>query len=674
MKNLKNYKLPSFPIPGWLFTIFQICFCEILLHVWVMDSFSFPRFVALILFALGFGGLVSQIVSFFGKQKWSKTVTIILCFLITAFYMVEFFVNFAYQVFMPISTLLGGAKGVATDFFEEVVVLVVQEFWRIVVVVIPLVLYGIFARPCVTSWRTRWMTLASSLVCYVVAFALVMGGTDSARLGANYNFDSAVHVLGLNMGVSLDAIKGGETATTEEFIMAPPAATQPPAPTQSADPDEVPDATEPIVYGPNVIEALDFAALAESEMNGRVAKIHNYVNSLVPSSKNEYTGLFAGKNLILITAEGFSKEVIDPELTPTLYRLANEGIQFNNYYQPYWTGSTSSGEFSVLMSLVPTSSTNSIKESIWQDLFMTMGNQLQRQGYNSWAYHNHLYTYYDRHLTHKHYGYDTYMGMGNGLEKGVKEQWPESDLEMMEFTVEQYIDQQPFSVYYMTISGHLRYNFPGNKMSRKNEEKVAHLDASETIRAYIACNLELEYALQHLVQRLEEEGIADDTVIVLSADHYPYGLEWDSSGDYMTELYGYKYKNIIERDHNALIIWSGAIEDMDIVVNEPVYSLDILPTLSNLFGLEFDSRIMVGRDALSDAEPIVLWYDNSWVTDKGSYDFSSNTFTPVEGAVVEEGYVERISAMVSNKIFYSREVHALDYFNYLSKVLFPKEK
>ena len=325
MKYLKTHKLPSFPIPGWLFTIFQICFCEILLHVWVMDSFSFPRFVALILFALGFGGLVSQIVSFFGKQKWSKTVTIILCFLITAFYMVEFFVNFAYQVFMPISTLLGGAKGVATDFFEEVVVLVVQEFWRIVVVVIPLVLYGIFARPCVTSWRTRWMTLASSLVCYALAFALVMGGADSARLGTNYNFDSAVQVLGLNMGVSLDAIKGGETATTEEFIMAPPAATQPPAPTQSADPD----ATEPIVYGPNVIEALDFAALAESERNGRVAKIHNYVNSLTPSSKNEYTGLFAGKNLILITAEGFSKEVIDPELTPTLYRLANEGIQFN---------------------------------------------------------------------------------------------------------------------------------------------------------------------------------------------------------------------------------------------------------------------------------------------------------------------------------------------------------
>ena len=137
----------------------------------------------------------------------------------------------------------------------------------------------------------------------------------------------------------------------------------------------------------------------------------------------------------------------------------------------------------------------------------------------------------------------------------------------------------------------------------------------------------------------------------------------------MAELYGYDPKNNIQRDHNALIIWSGCIEDMDLVIEDPVYSLDILPTISNLFGVEYDSRLLVGRDVFSDAEPIVLWYDYTWKTDKGCYDSSTRQFTPAEGVEVDEAYVKRIADIVYNKIYYSREVQNTDYFNYLSPLL-----
>ena len=108
---------------------------------------------------------------------------------------------------------------------------------------------------------------------------------------------------------------------------------------------------------------------------------------------------------------------------------------------------------------------------------------------------------------------------------------------------------------------------------------------------------------------------------------------------------------------------------MDLVIEDPVYSLDILPTLSNLFGVEYDSRLIVGRDVFSDAEPIVLWYDYTWKTDKGSYDSSNRTFTPAEGVEVDEAYVQRIKDIVYNKIYYSREVQNTDYFNYLTEVM-----
>ena len=619
---------------------------------------------------LGFGGILGQIFSFFGQKTWGKWTCTGVMALLTVFYIVEYFVNDAYMSFMQLGTLLGGAKGVATDFGDIVLSLVVRGFWRIVVFFLPVILYALLAAPRETTWRLRWFALVGALAAYLLGFGIVSAvGTDAARMSSAYNFDSAIRCFGLNMGMAMDILRDSAAEESQgEFVPVEVPQTLP-APVET-----VPEQTEPpeVVYEPNVMD-FDFAGLAQTEKNSRIASIHKYVNTVEPTMKNEYTGLFKGKNLILITAEAFSKEVIDPVLTPTLYRLANEGICFEDYYQPMWGGSTSSGEFSVLTGLVSASGTNSIKEARQQDLFLSIGKQLQKEGYYSAAYHNHLYTFYDRDKTHTYYGYDTFMGLHNGMEEGVKEVWPESDLEMMDFTVPLYIDKQPFSIYYMTVSGHCRYNYLGNKMSKKNYDVVKDLDCSETVKCYLACQLELEYAMESLVRQLEEAGIGDDTLIVLSTDHYPYGLEggttWGNKKDYVAELYGYDPKNHIERDHSALIMWSGCLEDKDIVIDTPVYSLDILPTISNLFGVEYDSRLLVGRDVFSDAEPIVLWYDYTWKTDKGSYNSETRKFTPAEGVTVDNDYVERIKNIVYNKIFYSREVQNTDYFNYLAKAM-----
>ena len=417
---------------------------------------------------------------------------------------------------------------------------------------------------------------------------------------------------------------------------------------------------------------MDFAALAETEENKDFAAINSYLASVTPSKKNEYTGMFEGKNLILITAEALHNSIITPELTPTLYRLATEGIHFKEYYQPVWGGGTTSGEFTNLMGLYPADGVGCMNEVLEQDMFFTIGNQLQDLGYFSRAYHNNDFEYYNRDETHVRLGYDEFIGYGNGIEEGVSQLWPESDLEMMQFTVEQYIDQQPFSIYYMTVSGHCTYATRNNAMSRKNYDVVKDMNYSETVKSYIACNLELEYGMAHLVARLEEAGIAEDTVIVLTTDHYPYGLApsdtWSSSRDFLKEL-GASSGNNLTRDSAPLIIWSGCLEDKDIVVDEPVFSLDILPTISNLFGIEYDSRILIGRDVFSGTDPLVFWIDNSWKTDKGYYDAPKGKFTPNEGVTVEEGYVDYVKSLVKNKIAYSRNTQWKNYFEYIKPYL-----
>lgn len=66
-------------------------------------------------------------------------------------------------------------------------------------------------------------------------------------------------------------------------------------------------------------------------------------------------------------------------------------------------------------------------------------------------------------------GFDKYVGCGNGLEKLMNcKVWPESDIEMIDATINDYIDSDKFMTYYMTVSGHLNYTFTGNSMSYKN--------------------------------------------------------------------------------------------------------------------------------------------------------------------------------------------------------------
>ncbi len=671
-------KFGTVALPGWLFAACNVLFNELMLHIWVTDGIHFGRLLAVALFALGFGGVLALITSLI-PGKAAKWVAVGLGAAVSVFWVTEYFISDAYQVFMTPATIIGGAGGVAEDYFGLVVSLVVRNLWRIGLLLLPTVLYALFCRCEKTGWKLRGVLAAVAAAGYLLGYAAVNGLTvDAARFSTTYDFDSAVRCFGLSMGLTLDVTHGVAPESEPSFVMDP---TEPElstgAPAESTevqeDPAETTEATEPpVVYGYNVMEEFDFEALAEAGGSSANASLCRYVASLEPSQQNEYTGMFAGKNLILITAEAFSAEVIDPELTPTLYRLANEGIRFTEYYQPAWGASTTSGEFSNLIGLVPANGGACMTEPSQQNLFLTMGKQLQALGYHSTAYHNHVADFYSRDKTHVHLGYDQFLARYGGLE-GISEVWPESDLEMMDITVPQYIDKQPFSIYYMTVSGHCIYTQKENAMSAKNYDKVADMEHSETVKCYYASQLELEAAMASLVRQLEEAGIADDTVIVLATDHYPYGLErsgtWKNTVDHLAELYGVEdYDNFL-RDHNALIIWSGCLEDMDIVVDEPVYSLDILPTLSNLFGVNYDSRLLVGRDVFSDQEPIVLWPDHSWKTDKGTYNIKTDVFTPNEGVTVDEGYVERISAQVANKITYSRAAQNQNFFNFLTKAL-----
>ena len=421
----------------------------------------------------------------------------------------------------------------------------------------------------------------------------------------------------------------------------------------SGEPDE-----SAVVMKPYNIMDIDFEILFASGEKDPLYSLHKYFSTVKPTATNRYTGMFKGCNLVMITAEGFSPYVISPGLTPTLYMMANEGFVFKNFYNPVWWVSTSDGEYVACTGLIPKSGVWSFYKSGSNYMPFAMGNQFKKLGYITKAYHNHTYTYYRRDVSHPNMGYD-YKGVGNGL--NVKKTWPESDLEMIDVTAGEYIGDKPFHAYYMTVSGHMNYNFGGNQMARKNRDLVEHLPYSDTSKAYIACNLELEFAMKSLMDKLEAAGVAENTVIVISSDHYPYGLD----RKYINELAGHEVEGNFELYKSTLILYKKGMEP--VIIDKPCASLDIIPTLSNLFGLEYDSRLLMGTDILSDTSPLVIFSNRSWITDRAMYNSSSNTVTFLDGTDKDKEYVKLVNRVVADKFKYSAKILETDYYGKILK-------
>ncbi|MDO4608573.1 MAG: LTA synthase family protein [Clostridia bacterium] len=496
----------------------------------------------------------------------------------------------------------------------------------------------------------------SGIFSFLLALLLVVSNSVlRVKTTTEYNYQNAIEQFGLLPAVYLD-LKNIIIPQKDNFV--------------SVDNILSEEENKVIEEKPPQKNELDINFNPENKVaTNDILYLNDYVNSLTASQKNKYTGIFKGKNLIFITAEAFSKPVINKDLTPTLYRLSTKGINFSDYYQTNESGTTG-GEYQNIFGMLPTSGGSSFKNTKNKYNYFTMGSQLDRLGYYGKAYHNNSYTYYDRHLTHINLGYsDGFMGYGNGMEQYVEKAWPQSDYEMISGTLPTYIEKEKFNVYYMSVSGHNNYTVSENAMTKRHWEKVKYLNYSNTVKGYLAANLDLEAAVTHLVNELEKNKIADDTVIVISPDHFPYGLSSDrnTGTNYLSELYGYDINSCFDRDKTSLIIWSGSLEkEKAIIVNEPVSSIDILPTLSNLFGTEFDSRLMVGRDVFSDTEALVFYANYSFKTNLGTYYSNTGKFVPVnENTVIPEEYVNQIKTIIKNKIKYCADSQKTDYFRYL---------
>jgi phosphoglycerol transferase MdoB-like AlkP superfamily enzyme len=411
------------------------------------------------------------------------------------------------------------------------------------------------------------------------------------------------------------------------------------------------------VYGLNSLN-LDF----ETSSNQTTATINAYMAGTTPSKKSEYTGMFAGKNLIFILAEGFNEIAVDETRTPTLYNMIHTGFNFTNFYSPVFL-STTGGEFQATTGLIPTQETLGLWKSKKPYIAYGLGNAFGNIGYRVQSYHDWTYTYYKRDVTMKTLGFNNYMGCGNGLEKRMGCGWLPLDSDLARVTTPDYLGKEGnFVTYYVSVSGHSPYNNYDN-IARLHMDTVTG-NYSTSVKCYLASQVELDKMLEQLVADLTASGELDNTVIALVGDHYPYTL----STDEVNEAATYTKDGIIEINRSNFILWNSAMEE-PIVIDKVGSQTDVLPTLLNLFGVEYDSRLIIGKDILSDDEGLAIFSNRSWVSDYGHYYANQRKFVPKEGKVLEgeteEEYVKRMNNRVNNAFSISKMLIDSNYYSYI---------
>ena len=664
-----------------------LLYLELVLHIYMKMSLAYVP--VYLVFSLA-GGLLLSALALPWRRLPNSLMAKILAFLISVIYVAEMIAKTILQTYYGPSSLKTAAGNKLTDYADVIIPTVLSKLPIILVFLLPSLLLIFFGTRLLgferLDIRFAGLVVIACAVFHVVGLGVIRlpwkGDLGPARLyHMDTNIDDQVEQLGLLTMLRLDVkhqIFPVKNTMGNDFSgigdLTPGGSSS-----GSADPSgsaSEPDPGPVIDTSPNVMD-VDLTALAENGKNDDIKWLASYFNSVTPTKKNEYTGMFEGYNVIFLTLEGFSGYGISQELTPTLYKLTHEGFVFNNFYTPLHFTSTSNGECQNLLGLYPKGNfpvTMSRTGELGTNCYFSLAQQLGREGYLVQGYHPNS-NMYGRDLSHPNLGYDWHqfnVGAGKTTDRGKLSEfeglevsqsgkllWPQRDKHMIEASVDNYINSdKSFHVYYLTISGHMPYS--NNRVPQQYRDILDPLPYSDTTKNYLGTCIEVDRALAALIDKLEAAGKLDKTLIVAAPDHIPY---FDVAT--LEELAGEKFGSSDDLEYlkegsinfdvykSSLILWTSSMEE-PVEINKVVGQVDILPTLSNLLGLEYDSRMLAGTDALSDSEGLVIFSSRCWKSDRGFYNRYTGEFTPAEGVTMtaeeQDNYVSAMKKLVGYKL------------------------
>jgi len=645
--------------PFILTSFLQLSFNFILIETF-FRLLSFPSlfglsFFRIELFTLSISIVLSVICSIFGNHV-GKFLVNLFCWAFAVYAITQLqFMNF-YGSYMSVKASFDGA-GRISEFVGQFISLIDPIYY---LALIPPLITTLLSYRIEYTEGKNMLPAAVALIAVVILelaghFTLV--NTPYASL---YNYPRFIDRSIREFGLSRFLIQDFRSIHSDETTLL--------VPESSADPVEStdsPESAESEDTRRNHISDASWEEIMNADDNADRKKIDQYLMSRTMTEYNDHTGMFQDYNVVYVMIEAFDYMAIDPELTPTLYKMKEEGWDFTHHYTPKFSCATGESEFVSEISLVPMSDVCTPNQWAANDWQNSIFNLFEHAGYYTSAYHNWIDEYYDRRILYSHSGCEAYL---NYDDLNYTRLWGwQSDLEMMELTIPYWINQDRFFSLYVTTSTHFPYD-QGSELGNRylNEVSAVHPDYPLLVQRYISKAIELDKSMEYLLKQLEDAGKLDHTLIVLFADHHPLETPLQILADYggqeADRLNGF------DEDRTPMIFYTPS---MTPTKQDRINStFDILPTVANLIGLDYEPRIYVGHDYFDPESKLVIFPNGSWITENGSYYASDDTHDDT----LSEEEIESRNLEVQNLFTISRMIYDSDYFHFRPTIPFPGER
>ena len=428
-------------------------------------------------------------------------------------------------------------------------------------------------------------------------------------------------------------------------------------------------------------------------------------------TSNMYTNLFKGKNVIVIHGEslqGFTMNVSmnNRELTPNLNKLAKEGIYFSNFYSQESVGNSSDSEFTLLTSLMPSSS-GTVFINYFDREYSTLPKLLKSAGYYTFSMHGNSGASWNRNVMHPRLGFDDfyYYTKDYVIDEKIGLGLSDKSFFRQSVNIINNFDSSktPFYATLIMLTNHTPFNDIGeysdyivdiikendsldeeinnmenskdNVLDEKNEDAIDVIPflGGTKLGNYFRSVHYADEAIGELMQELDESGLLDNTIVVIYGDHDAklkqseykrfYESEYvddcliDSSKKY-NEINDYTYE--INRKV-PFIIWSKDIvgTKYNQEITEVMGMIDVMPTLGNMLDVYNDYAL--GRDIFSIDENVVVFPSGNWITNKIYYNTSKNDFYPLlMDTQIGQDYIDKYNQYAEELIKVSNGIIVYD--------------
>ena len=664
MKKLLNNNL----IKNFLIILVFTFLLEITFRL-ISGSQVFDLSLIRIILGLSFISLILSFILSWTNKTCSKVIIILVSLVFTIYSFLQLGFNNFIGVYMSFNT--SSQLGAVTSYIKEFLLSFLGKFYFIFLPFILLVLYYVFLDKYTERKFNKKFVLKShikyepgiriiSTVLVLFVIGLVYNGTLTAKFMQNelqtvnneelFQYPSVPSLVINEFGVigfGLLDIKSLYVDPPDSYVF---------------------DATDDNISFEDTNRTFDdtlWEKLIEEETDKSLNNINNYLINNTITDYNDHTGMFEGKNLIVIMMESVNEIFINPDLYPNFYKMYSEGISFTNNYSPRNSCATGNNEFSAMTGLY--SIQNNCTANIYRDNTYSTAifNLFNNAGYKTSSMHDYTEYYYYRNTIHTNMGSGRYYGVQDlGIPYFNEYKNWASDEDFMDVAMDITLSDttEPFMLWLTTVSSHQPYNqssVEGDKYLSITEGT----DYPDDLRRYMSKLKTLDNALGILLDRLESAGILDDTVIVLFGDHYPYGLK-DTT---INQVLDYDL-NDYEREKTPLVIYNSEIEPE--VVDKYTSYVNLTPTIANLFGINYDPRLYMGSDVFDENYwNLVAFADGSWKNDLVYYNAATSEVKYYTDELVSYEEIRRINGIITAKMQMSSAIIQNNYYEYLSESL-----